>query len=260
MKLHISKDLRRLAAEASADVARIARESIKRNGVFRVALSGGSTPRALYDSLVRARVDWDRVEFFFSDERNVPPDHEQSNLRLANDHLFLPLSIDPERIYAWHPEVGGPDAVGEDYSSRIRVAFVRSQPPAEPGADYEMAAPDNEIRFDLVLLGMGADGHTASLFPKTMALHFTGEIAAANWVPQLHEWRFTFTFTTINNARNVMFLVSGEEKAPALREVIEGYSQPELFPAQSVKPLDGELFWFVDRAAASELTPKHLIS
>ena len=260
MKLHVLKDLRRLASEASAEVARIARESISDRGVFRVALSGGSTPVALYESLVRAKVDWNRVEFFFSDERNVPPDHEQSNFRLANEHLFLPLSIDPERIYPWHPEVGGPDAVGEDYSSRIRVAFVRNHPSADPSSDSLMATPDNEIRFDLVLLGMGADGHTASLFPKTMALHFTGEIAAANWVPQLHEWRYTFTFTTINNARSVLFLVSGEEKAAALREVIEGERQPDLLPAQSVQPLDGELFWFVDRAAALDLTPKHLIS
>ena len=95
MKLHVLKDLRRLASEASAEVARIARESISDRGVFRVALSGGSTPVALYESLVRAKVDWNRVEFFFSDERNVPPDHEQSNFRLANEHLFLPLSIDP---------------------------------------------------------------------------------------------------------------------------------------------------------------------
>jgi len=260
VKLHVLKDLRRLASEASAEVARIARDSIAERGIFRVALSGGSTPRALYDSLVRARVDWERVEFFFSDERNVPPDHEQSNFRLANEHLFLPLAIASERIFPWHPEVGGPDAVGEDYSSRIRVSFVRNQQPAEHEANGEPAPPDNEIRFDLVLLGLGADAHTASLFPKTMALHFTGEIAAANWVPQLHEWRFTFTFTTINNARNVMFLVSGEEKAAALRDVIEGDRQPDLLPAQSVQPVDGELFWFVDRAAAMDLTPKHLIS
>jgi 6-phosphogluconolactonase len=260
VKLHVANDLKRLATSASAEVARIARESILRNGVFRIALSGGSTPRALYRSLVRAKVDWTRVEFFFSDERNVPPDDERSNFRLADEHLFQPLSIDPERIYPWHLEVGGPDAVGEEYSSRIRVAFVKNQGPADPGTYRDTAALDNEIRFDLVLLGMGADGHTASLFPKTMALQFTGEIAAANWVPQLHEWRFTFTFTTINNARNVMFLVSGDEKAPALSAVLEGDRQPELLPAQSVQPLDGELFFFVDSAAAAELTPKHLIS
>ena len=251
MKFHVLKDLNKLAANASSEFAHIARETIAERGVFRVALSGGTTPMALYDSLLRAKVNWGRVEFFFSDERNVPQDHEQSNFRLANEHLFRPLSIDPERIYPWHPEVGGPDAVGEDYSSRIRVSFVKSQSQPDQGTP---APPETDIRFDLVLLGMGADGHTASLFPNTMALHFTGEIAVANWVPQLHEWRYTFTFTTINNARNVMFLVSGEEKAAALRDVIQGDRQPEILPAQSVQPLEGELFWFVDRAAAAELT------
>ena len=254
MKLNVSKDLRKLAQSAAEQFVRIANESIAARGVFHVALSGGSTPKALYDYLVKAKLDWSRVCFYFSDERNVPPDDEQSNFRLANDHLFRPLAIDPERIFRWNPEVVGPDAVAEEYSSRIRMAFLRDVDPAEPGTYGDPAALDNEIRFDLILLGLGADGHTASLFPGSMALQFEGEIAAANWVQQLHQWRFTFTFTTINNARNVMFLVSGGEKAPALRAVIEDERGPNLLPAQSVQPLNGELYWFVDRAAAAELT------
>ena len=254
MKLNISKDLRRLAQSAAAEFVHIANESIAARGVFHVALSGGSTPKALYQNLVSAKGDWTRVCFYFSDERNVPPDDEQSNFRLANEHLLRPLALDPDRIVRWNIEVGGPDAVAEDYSSRIRMAFLKDVDPAEPRTFGDPAALDNEVRFDLILLGLGADGHTASLFPKTMALHITGDIAVATWVQQLQQWRYTFTFTTINNARNVMFLVSGEEKAPALRAVLEGEPQPELLPAQSVQPVDGELYWFVDRAAATELT------
>ena len=253
MKLNISKDLRRLAQSAAAEFARIANESIAARGLFHVALSGGSTPKALYEHLLKARIDWSRVCFYFSDERNVPPDDEQSNFRLANEHLFRPLSIDPERVFRWNMDAGGPDEVAKDYSSRIRMAFLKDIDPAEPGTNGDPAAIQNEVRFDLVLLGMGADGHTASLFPGAMALQFTGELAVATWVPQLNQWRYTFTLTTINNARNVMFLVSGEEKASVLRAVLNGYEKPELLPAQSVRPADGELYWFVDRPAATEL-------
>ena len=254
MNLIISKDLRRLAQSAADEFVRIANESIAARGVFHVALSGGSNPKALYANLVKAKVDWGRVCFYFSDERNVPPDDEQSNFRLANEHLFRPLSIGPDRIFRWNTGAGGPDEVAEEYSSRIRMAFLKDVDPAEPRTFGDPAAIHNGIRFDLILLGLGADGHTASLFPGSIALQFTGEITVAAWVQQLQQWRFTFTFTTINNARNVMFLASGAEKAQALGAVLEGGRDPELFPAQSVKPVDGELFWFVDRAAAAELS------
>lgn len=253
MKLIISKDLRKLSQAAAAEFVRIANESIAERGAFRVALSGGSTPKALYDQLVKARIDWSRIFFFFGDERNVPPDDEQSNFRLADDHLFWPLSIDHEHIFRWRTEIGAPDTVAEDYGTQIHIGFLRGNEPGGSIDDGISALIEDEVRFDLIILGLGADAHTASLFPETRALQFD-EIAVANWIPQLDQWRFTLSFTAINNARNVMFLVSGEEKAPALNAVLEGKPDRDRLPAQSVQPVDGELFWFVDRPAAAELS------
>jgi 6-phosphogluconolactonase len=254
VKLLISKDLAKLSASACEEFIRIANESIAQRGAFRVALSGGSTPIALYQRLATAQLDWSRVFFFFGDERNVPPDDAQSNFRMAEEQLFQPLSIEPERIYRWRTEVGAPDAVAEDYRTQLHIGWLKGLPPDETIEEGVSRFIGNDLRFDLIVLGMGADGHTASLFPGTMALQFTSEIAVANWVPQLDQWRFTLTFTAINNARNVMFLVSGAEKACALRGVLEGRPDPDLLPAQSVQPTDGGLFWFVDKEAASELT------
>jgi 6-phosphogluconolactonase len=254
MKLLISKDLTRLATAACDEFVRIANESIAQRGAFRVALSGGSTPVALYQRLVKAKLDWSRVFFFFGDERNVPPEDEQSNYRLADEHLFQPLSIDPEQIFRWKTEAGAPDAVAEDYRTQIHIGWIKGLPPNETVEEGVSRLITNDLRFDLIILGMGSDGHTASLFPGTMALQFTSEIAVANWVPQLDQWRFTLTFTAINNARNVMFLVSGAEKASTLKAVLEGKLGPDPLPAQMVQPSEGELFWFVDRDSASELT------
>lgn len=253
MKLVISKDLRKLSQAAAAEFVRIANESIGERGVFRVALSGGSTPKALYQQLVKARVAWDQVYFFIGDERNVPPDHEESNYRLAVENLFQPLTIDPEHIFRWKTEIGAPDTVADDYSTQIHIGFRRGSEHGGSNGEGISAFVGNDVRFDLVLLGLGPDAHTASLFPETMAVQFD-EIAVANWVPQLDQWRFTLTFAAINNARNVMFLVSGGEKAAALKAVLEGKPDPEHLPAQAVDPADGELFWFVDRDAASELS------
>jgi 6-phosphogluconolactonase len=254
VKLIISKDLTKLATAACEEFVRIANYSIAQRGAFRVALSGGSTPVALYRRLIDADVDWDRVFFFFGDERNVPSDDEQSNYRLADEYLFQPLMIDPERIFRWKTEAGAPDAVAEDYRTQLHIGWLKGMPPDETIEEGVLTLMANDLRFDLIILGLGTDGHTASLFPGTMALQVTSEIAVANWVPQLDQWRFTLSFTAINNARNVMFLASGIEKAPALKAVLEGKPDPEQLPAQSVQPIDGELFWFVDRDAASELS------
>lgn len=258
MKLLISKDLAKLAAAAGDEFARIGKESIAQRGVFRVALSGGSTPIALYRRLVKTKLEWSKVFLFFGDERNVPPDDEQSNFRTADEHLFQPLSIDQEQVFRWRTEVGAPDAIAEDYRTQIHIGWTKGLPPEERVDEDTSRLISNELRFDLILLGMGDDGHTASLFPGTMALQFTSEIAVANWVPQLDQWRFTLTFPVINAARNVMFLVSGADKAPALKAVLQGKPEPDLFPARSVQPEDGELFWFVDSDAASELTPMNV--
>ncbi|MDQ3221719.1 MAG: 6-phosphogluconolactonase [Acidobacteriota bacterium] len=213
----------------------IANDAIEKSGRFTVALSGGSTPKAMYRKLVSSNLDWKRVFFFFGDERNVPPGDERSNFLMAENVLFKPLKLCEENIYRWQTEFGVPEKITTDYSKTIQ-SFFQGFP-----------------RFDLMLLGLGTDGHTASLFPDTDALNEQSEIAVANWVKSMNEYRFTLTFPVINNASNVVFLVSGKEKAAILKNVIDDRIFPELLPAQLVNPKDGNLFWLIDKPAAAFL-------
>ncbi|HEX8637480.1 MAG TPA: 6-phosphogluconolactonase [Pyrinomonadaceae bacterium] len=227
------EEFNRFAAERFIEIGKAA---IAERGRFTVALSGGSTPKAIYRMLAsetfRDKIEWKSVFFFFGDERNVAPDSEESNFKMANETLFEPLNIDKDKIYRWHTEIQTPEKIAEDYNDGIEYYF-RSFP-----------------KFDLVLLGMGADGHTASLFPFSEALKETKKIAVANKIEKLETTRLTLTFPVINNARNVVFLVKGGNKAETLHAVLRGDFQPEKFPSQNVKPESGELFWLIDEAAA----------
>lgn len=247
--IEIFPDIEQLNDFAAEKFVEIANESIRKRAIFSVALAGGSTPKSLYRLLAsekfRDKIDWTKVFFYFSDERIVLPDDEESNFRMANENLFERLQIPETRpfqwkdtnISRWHTEDLNAEKIAEDYEEQISVAFVLDEAEKFP-------------RFDLILLGMGADGHTASLFPYTKALHEIERLAVANYVEKLKDWRLTLTFPVINNAANVMFLVSGEEKAEALREVLQGDFQPDKFPAQKVKLNDGNLLWLVDSNAA----------
>lgn len=240
----VSKNLDELSANAAAEFVRIANDAIDHRGFFLVALSGGSTPKALFHKLIIAHIDWSKAFFFFGDERNVPPNDEQSNFRMANETLFEPLGVGAANVFRWTTELPSSQEVATDYAVQLE-SLNAMKPPAYAGG--------TDPRFDLILLGMGTDGHTASLFPQTTALDETEKLAVANWVPQLDTWRYTLTFLVINNARNVMFLVVGADKAETLKDVFEGERRPDELPAQSVLPADGELFWFVDEAAANLL-------
>ncbi len=228
-----TKELNNFAAEKFIEIGNAA---IERHGQFSVALAGGSTPKSLYQLLAsenfKDKIQWKNVYFFFGDERNVLPDDEQSNFRMANENLFKPLNIGEDKIYRWETKVQNPQNIAEDYAERIEY-FFRGFP-----------------KFDLILLGMGADGHTASLFPETAGLLETEAIAAANWVEKLNDFRLTLTFPTINNASTVIFLISGAEKAKTLKEVLQGRFQPEKFPSQAVKPVKGNFIWMIDKKAA----------
>jgi len=237
MKLTVCKDLDELSSKAAAEFVRIAEESISERGRSTVALSGGSTPKALYQKLVNVDLEWNKISFFFGDERNVSSADEESNFHTAEVGLFRPLSIPDQNVLRWKTELRSPAEVADDYAATIVSEF---------GSE--------NIVFDLIVLGMGPDGHTASLFPNTRALSETEQIAVANWVPQLDTWRYTLTFPVINNARNIMFLVAGGDKSSAVKSVIEGDAIPMELPAQSVDPVDGELFWFLDESAAAELS------
>lgn len=242
MKLTVCKDLDELSSKAAAEFVRIAEESISERGRSTVALSGGSTPKALYQKIANVDLDWPKIFFFFGDERNVPGDDIQSNYNLAKTELFEKLPVSKWNVAAWPTEISSPEEVARTYEQMLEISFE------------SITEHDQLPRFDLVLLGMGPDGHTASLFPHTRALSETRRIAVANWVPQLDTWRYTLTFPVINNARNIMFLVAGGDKSSAVRSVIEGEAIPMELPAQSVDPAHGELFWFLDEAAAAELS------
>jgi 6-phosphogluconolactonase len=222
-------ELFNLAAEKFIEIADAA---ITERGKFIVALAGGSTPKELYKLLATKNLAWEKVIFFFGDERNVPIESVESNYKTANETLFKPLNINQNNIYRWETELETPEKIAENYAGKIN-SFAPT--------------------FDLILLGIGNDGHTASLFPHTKALHETEKSAVENWVEKLNSWRFTLTFKTINNARNVIFLVKGDDKADVLREVLQGEFRPAELPSQNVKPNNGELLWLSDENAVKLL-------
>src|SRR3984957_3065718 len=244
-----SVDLRRLTTPqdlfqaAAEEVIRVATDSIAQRGRFTIALSGGSTPRNLYTLIAAnagASVPWDKVFFFWSDERHVPLDDPDSNYLMAKETLLSKLPIPPANIFPVPAGNKDAEAVAEAYEQTIRNLFALK--------------PTEVPRFDLILLGMGPDGHTASLFPETPALEEKSRLVTANWVEKLKTSRITFTLPLLNAARYVVFLVSGTDKAAVLREVLEGDAPPEKYPSKLVRPSNGKLIWFVDRAAASQLT------
>lgn len=239
-------DQEALSRAAAAKFVLRAREAIEERGRFSVALSGGSTPRSVYRLLgeqYEDAVDWEKVVALIGDERNVPPDHEESNYRMALERLLAQVPIPHENLVRFRTE-NGPEAAAEAYEEEVRERFA--------------LGPSEMPRFDLVLLGLGTDAHTASLFPGTKALAETRRIAVANWVEKLATWRVTLTVPAINHARRIVFLVSGPDKVEPLRSVLEGPRDPERLPAQLIAPAKGEVHWLVDRVAAAGLTDRTL--
>jgi 6-phosphogluconolactonase len=242
-ELRILEDGEELAREAADFVVWLGEQALARHGRFRLALSGGSTPKALYGLLAGPalvkRLDWSRVSFFFGDERCVPPDHADSNFRMASETLFKPLKIARDRVFRMQGE-DEPEKAARHYEDAIRKEFGTAAP-AWPG-------------FDLILLGLGDDGHTASLFPGTQALGERERLVVPNQAPQGVTQRLTFTAPLINHSPAVVFLVSGAGKAPAVKTVLEDRAaDPKKFPAKLVQPEQGRLIWFLDHAAAAEL-------
>ncbi len=231
---------------AAEKFVEIGRRTVGEDGRFSVALSGGSTPKALFKLLssnnFKDKVDWSKVFFFFGDERSVFPDHDESNFKMARENLFEPLKIAEKNVFRWQTELETASAIAEDYTQILHGFF----------GDSSNLSARFIPRFDLIFLGMGADGHTASLFPFTPALLENEKIAVANRVDKLNTTRLTLTFPTINNARNVIFLVAGADKAASLQKVLRGEFEPEKFPSQKVKPKNGELFWLIDKKAAGD--------
>ena len=234
--IKVFKDIEQMNRFAADKFVEIANEVVERRELFTVALAGGSTPKSLYRLLAgdeyKNKIDWKCVSFFFGDERNVLPDDEDSNFRMAKENLFDPLNISDSMIDRWETELQDAEKTAAHYASTLGMFFCTTP------------------RFDLILLGMGDDGHTASLFPNTAALNELERNAVANPVEKLDTTRLTLTFPVINNARNVIFMVKGADKAETLKTVLEGNFEPEKYPAQNVKPINGNLFWLIDDDAA----------
>lgn len=242
------EQLNRFAAEKFIEIAE---RAIDNSGNFAVALAGGSTPKSLYQLLssdeFANKVDWSKVFFFFGDERNVLPDDTESNYRMANENLFVPLQILAANVFRWRTEINKSEATAADYESTIQNFYQ------ENNKNFIIRDDCAFPVFDLILLGMGDDGHTSSLFPETDALKETKKIAVANRVEKLNTTRLTLTYPVINNAANVIFLIKGADKAETLQEVLEGKYQPEKYPSQAVKTHNGDLFWLIESEAAQLL-------
>ena len=212
-------------------------------GLFRVALSGGSTPRLLYARLADSSLgtlQWERVRFYFGDERCVPPNHPDSNFRLAEEALFRPRSIRPEHVFRMAGEAESAEQAALAYERLLREQF-QAPAPRWPS-------------FDLMLLGLGADGHTASLFPHTPSLREQHRAVVASEAPSGIRQRLTVTVPVINHAQTILFMVSGAAKAGAVRSVLEDRAaDPTHYPAKLIRPVRGRLLWFLDRHAASQL-------
>ena len=214
-----------LTRAAASEFTEEARRAVRERGLFSFALSGGSTPRSLYSLLAndpsfRTEVPWDKIHFFWGDERHVPPDHPESNYRMANEAMLSKVPVPSENIHRIRAENPNAQEAAEEYEETVRTFFG-----VKAGAFP---------RFDLVLLGMGPDGHTASLFPGTEALHERRRLVVAPWVEKIHAHRITMTLPVFNQAAVILFLVSGKEKAETLRQALEGKEGKDPFPSQLI--------------------------
>jgi 6-phosphogluconolactonase len=239
----VCDDKEALYAEAARRFVALAAEAVAARGRFTVALSGGSTPKALFELLAtdewRGRVEWGKAHLFWGDERFVPKDHADSNYRMAREALISKIDIPQGNVHRVHTEDGTADEVATVYERTLREVFGLG----------EGSVP----RFDLIHLGLGDDGHTASMFPGTRAMHETERLVVAVWVEKFRTHRVTMTPVVLNNAAEVQFLVAGASKREVVPQVIRGAYEPDRLPSQTVRPHDGVLRWLLDRDAAAGL-------
>lgn len=223
---------------AVVSIVRFLGNAIKLRGLATICLSGGSTPKAVYELLASEQsFDWVKVHFFWGDERCVPRTHPESNFLMATEALLRKLSISDANIHRIEAE-GPPTEAAERYERDLRTFFGLK----------EKQIP----RFDVTLLGLGEDGHTASLFPGTTILNETRRLVAEVYVEKFKAYRISMTYPLLNNSHIIMFLVSGSGKATILHEILEG--EPGRYPAQQIQPADGIVYWLIDQQAASHLS------
>lgn len=239
--IDIAETAEALSHLVAEQFVRLTTDAVRARGRCAVVLSGGSTPKAVYCALAtepfRSQVRWDRIHFFWGDERHVPPDHHDSNYRMATDAMLSRVPVTDAQVHRMRGELADAEQSARDYDEEIRGFFGNEGP-----------------RFDLVHLGLGKDGHTASLFPGTRALEEQERVCVANWVPSLSTYRLTLTLPVFNAAHVVTFIVSGTEKAPIVRRVLRDREASPPLPAQLIQPMNGELRWMLDRDAAGDLS------
>lgn len=209
----------------------VGQEAIKTRGAFTVSLSGGSTPKPIYEGISKRAdaLDWHKVHLYWTDERCVPPTHADSNFKMAMEAGFARLPIPANNLHRMKGEID-PEKAAYEYEHVLRHTL-------------------HEGVIDLVILGMGDDGHTASLFPKTHALHVEDRLAVANYLPQKSSWRLTLTYPCINRSPNAVFYVLGKSKAPMLHQILNGPYDPDLYPAQKIGTPSHPVLWIADNAA-----------
>lgn len=245
IELEIVADSRKLSHAAAERFVLLAQAAVHEKGVFTVALAGGATPGELYALLAdeqesyKEQIAWDKIHFFWGDERHVPPDSVESNYRMAKEAMLAKVPVPFENVHRIKSENTDAGKAAEEYEKTIR--------------DFFKLGVGQFPRLDLILLGVGADGHTASIFPNSDVINEKSRLVAAPWVKQLNSFRITMTLAVINNAACVIFLVSGSNKAEILRDVLQNDRQRKRLPAHFVSPTNGRLLWIVDEAAAQFL-------
>jgi len=243
-EVQILPDAAAIARRAAERIIESAAAAVKERGVFTISLAGGSTPKTLYtllatDPAFKSKMPWDKTQFFFGDERHVPPDDSESNFRMANESMLSKLSLKPEQVLRIKAEYDDAEKAAKEYEQTLRSSFKLS---------------DSQLpRFDVLLLGMGDEGHTLSLFPGTKALHDNGRLVMSNWVGKFFTTRITTTAPVASNSALVIFMITKADKALALKAVLEGPYEPEQLPSQLIQPKNGKLLWLLDTTAASKL-------
>jgi 6-phosphogluconolactonase len=244
-EVQILADGAAIAKRAAQEFVQAAAAAVRERNAFHVALAGGSTPKALYDllttdSVLRSQVPWDKIQVFFGDERHVGPGHADSNFRMATETMLSKVPLKANQVTRIKGEYADAEQAAREYEQAI--------------ASHFQLKPGELPRFDLLLAGMGNEGHTLSLFPGTKALRADGRVAVRNWVGKLYAERITLTAPAACAAAEILFMVTGVDKALALKGVLEGPYEPEQLPAQLLQPKDGKLLWLVDTAAGSMLS------
>ena len=244
-EIRILADGAAIAKRAAHEFVQAAAAAVREHGAFNVALAGGSTPKALYsllatDPSLRSQVPWEKLHLFFGDERHVGPGDADSNFRMATEAMISKVSLTKDQVVRIKGEYPNAEEAAREYEQALQLYFKLK--------------PGEFPRFDLLFAGMGNEGHTLSLFPGTKALHADGCIVVRNWIGKLYTERITLTAPAACNAARILFMVTGADKAPALKAVLEGPFEPEQLPAQLLRPKNGKLLWLVDAASGSMLT------